>query len=96
MTIGASEKEVRHWTIGMKINRNGEKIFHDEIPIAKIKRSFTELVEYLFRSQIFPNGVALLTGTGIVPPDDFTLKEKDKIFIYISGIGTLENQVTLV
>jgi 2-dehydro-3-deoxy-D-arabinonate dehydratase len=54
------------------------------------------LVEYLFRSQKFPNGAILLTGTGVVPPDSFTLQEKDKITILISGIGVLENTVVTV
>jgi 2-dehydro-3-deoxy-D-arabinonate dehydratase len=53
-------------------------------------------VDYLFRSQTFPQGVYLLTGTGIVPPDTFTLQAGDKIRITISGIGTLENSVIVV
>ncbi len=94
--IGSSEEEARRWTLRVRIKRNGEKIFHDEISIAEIERPFSQLVEYLFRSQIFPNGVGLLTGTGIVPPDDFALEEDDEIFIHVSSIGTLENQVVLV
>ena len=62
----------------------------------QIKRTFAELVEYLFRSQVFPQGVLLLTGTGIVPPDTFTLQPDDKIRITISGIGALENSVVVV
>jgi 2-dehydro-3-deoxy-D-arabinonate dehydratase len=51
------------------------------------------LIEYLWRSQEFPNGVILLTGTGIVPADDFSLRIGDLVRITISGIGTLENTV---
>jgi 2-dehydro-3-deoxy-D-arabinonate dehydratase len=64
--------------------------------VNQIKRQFPELVEYLFRSQTFPHGAVLLTGTGIVPPDGFTLQPDDRVRIAISGIGVLENPVTLV
>ena len=57
---------------------------------------FGELIEYLFRSQAFPHGAMLLTGAGIVPPDSFTLAAGDRVRITISGIGTLENPVTVV
>ena len=55
-----------------------------------------ELVDYLFRSQQFPNGVILLTGTGVVPPDAFTLAAGDVVRIHISGVGRLENPVVTV
>jgi 2-dehydro-3-deoxy-D-arabinonate dehydratase len=58
-----------------------------------MKRKPEELVEYLFRDQTFPFGCFLLTGTGIVPPDDFTLHSGDRIAISIDGIGTLRNHV---
>ena len=51
------------------------------------------LVEYLYRDQSFPHGCFLLTGTGIIPPDEFTLRSGDTIRISISGIGTLVNHV---
>jgi 2-dehydro-3-deoxy-D-arabinonate dehydratase len=51
------------------------------------------LVEYLFRDNSFPNGCFLMTGTGIVPPSDFTLKSGDRVRITIAPIGTLENEV---
>ena len=53
-------------------------------------------MSYLFRSQEFPHGVVLLTGTGVVPPDTFTLRAKDNIEIEISGIGSLHNSVVVV
>jgi 2-dehydro-3-deoxy-D-arabinonate dehydratase len=58
-----------------------------------MKRKHTELVEYLFRETSFPNGVYLMTGTGVVPPDHFTLKSGDEIKISIDNIGTLLNIV---
>ena len=64
--------------------------------VSRIKRSFTELRRYLFRSQSFPRGAMLFTGTGIVPADDFTLQRGDVVTIGISGIGTLINPVMVV
>ncbi len=56
-------------------------------------RRFEDLIEWLGRDNIFPSGVFLLTGTGIVPPDDFTLCAGDVVRITIDGIGTLVNPV---
>ena len=67
--------------------------FKWETSVGQIKRTFKELAEFLFRSQVFPHGAALLTGTGIVPPDDFTLQSGDSVRIEITGIGWLENDV---
>jgi 2-dehydro-3-deoxy-D-arabinonate dehydratase len=64
--------------------------------IANIKRSFDELAGYLFRSQTFPGGAVLLTGTGIVPGQEFSLQAGDSVRITISGIGALENEVMTV
>ena len=58
-----------------------------------MKRDLTSLVEYLYRETSFPDGCVLLTGTGIVPPDDFTLERGDEIAITIDGVGTLQNVV---
>lgn len=93
---GATEADVRGWTVSLSIERNGASVFTGETSIGRIRRTFKELVEWLFRSQRFPHGVILLTGTGIVPPDGFTLSAGDRIRITISGIGTLENQVEVV
>ena len=67
--------------------------FTDSTTLASMKRNPTELVEYLYRDNVFPNGTYLLTGTGIVPPDSFTLQDGDEIRITIDGIGTLTNFV---
>ena len=96
IVVGASEEEIRQWTIGVEIGRGGQSVFSGETSIDNIKRSFNELLGYLGRSQSFPHGAMLLTGTGVVPNDDFTLAEKDVVSIHISGIGTLGNPVVAV
>jgi 2-dehydro-3-deoxy-D-arabinonate dehydratase len=94
--LGAPESEIREWTIRSAIHRNGRPVFSGETRIGNIKRSFDELASYLFRSQKFPHGAVLLTGTGIVPPDDFTLSEHDVVEIEIPAIGILRNTVVIV
>ena len=96
ITVGASEAEARAWTIGVEIHRGGQAIFNGETSVGQIKRTFDSLAEFLFRSQSFSHGAVLLTGTGVVPPDSFTLAAGDRVRIRISGIGTLENPVVVV
>jgi 2-dehydro-3-deoxy-D-arabinonate dehydratase len=79
--------------IHMIINRQGSAVFEGTTSTTRIRRPLTELADYLFREMTFSNGVFLLTGTGIVPPDDFTLYPGDKVSITIEGIGKLENSV---
>lgn len=79
--------------IGISIERNRKPVFSNEIPINRMKRKHTELVEYLLRETTFVHGVYLMTGTGIVPPDNFTLHPGDIIKITIDNIGTLSNTV---
>jgi 2-dehydro-3-deoxy-D-arabinonate dehydratase len=79
--------------IRMEIERAGSVIFRGETSIARMARSFEELVNWLGRDNLFPAGVVLLTGTGIVPPDDFSLSGGDVVRITIEGIGSLENPV---
>lgn len=79
--------------IQLEIVRKREVVFSGEIAINRMKRKHQELADYLFRETSFPFGVYLMTGTGIVPPDDFTLHVKDEIRISIDGIGTLINTV---
>jgi 2-dehydro-3-deoxy-D-arabinonate dehydratase len=79
--------------IKIVIKRNETEMFKNNISIKNIKRSFNELVEYLFRECEFNNGVFLMTGTGIVPPHDFTLQVNDCIEIEIDNIGILINTV---
>jgi 2-dehydro-3-deoxy-D-arabinonate dehydratase len=94
--VGADEQDARQWTIRLEIDRGGETVFAGDTRVDQIKRAFSELVDYLFRSQAFPRGAMLLTGAGIVPPDAFTLAEGDRVRITISGIGVLENTVRIV
>jgi 2-dehydro-3-deoxy-D-arabinonate dehydratase len=79
--------------VSIEIMRNDHAVFSGEISINRMKRKHTELAEYLFREMTFPNGTYLMTGTGIVPPDKFTLDTGDEIRISIDGIGTLINRV---
>ncbi len=79
--------------IALEILRSNRSVFSGTTTLAELKRDLTTLVEYLFRDQTFPHGCFLLTGTGIVPPDSFTLHSEDVIRIDIDEIGTLENAV---
>jgi len=79
--------------IRMEINRNGKSVFEGTVAISQMKRSAEELVSFVFRECSFPHGCLVMTGTGIVPQHDFTLKSGDEIKISIDGIGTLINDV---
>ena len=94
--VGATEAEARECDISMQIGRDGKTVFEGSVSVNQIKRSFDELRDFMFQSQVFPFGCALLTGTGLVPDDDFTLEEGDTIRIEISGIGSLHNPVVRV
>ena len=79
--------------IRMEIKRPGKTVFEGTVAISQMKRSPEELVSFVFRECSFPHGCLIMTGTGIVPQHDFTLKSGDEIRISIDGIGTLMNQV---
>jgi 2-dehydro-3-deoxy-D-arabinonate dehydratase len=79
--------------IELEIRREGKAVFTGATALTELKRSFATLLEYLYRDNTFPAGCFLLTGTGVVPPDEFTLQQKDEIQITITGIGTLINTV---
>lgn len=81
--------------IHMKIERLGKTVFEGEISINQMKRGHEELAGFLFREMSFPDGVYLMTGTCLVPDDNFTLKPGDKISIEIDNIGVLENTVNM-
>jgi len=87
---GALGKETE---IRMEVRRKGEQVFGGGTTLARMKRTPEELVGWLFRESSFPNGCYLLTGTGVVPPDDFTLHGGDEVRITIEPIGTLVNGV---
>lgn len=79
--------------ISIAIIRSGSAVFSGETTLAQMKRSLQELADYLYRDQTFPFGCFLLTGTGVVPPDSFTLERGDTVRIGIDGIGELVNPV---
>ncbi len=80
-------------SIRLVVERGGAVAFKGETTLSELRRSIEELVTYLFLDNSFPDGCFLLTGTGIVPPDDFTLAPEDRIRIAIDPIGVLENYV---
>jgi len=96
IVVGSTETVARTWNITLQIYRGGNIIFEGQTTVNQIKRSFEELVSYLYRSQIFPYGAVLLTGTGIVPGNNFTLQPDDRVRIEVHGIGVLENSVIMV
>jgi len=79
--------------IQIRINRDGQKMFEGETSVSQIKRELTSLAEFVFRECSFPHGCFLMTGTGVVPPDEFTLQHGDEIAIEIEPIGRLVNPV---
>ena len=80
-------------TITLIIERNDAEAFRGETSTAMMHRSLEELASWLHRGNTFPDGAFLMTGTGIIPPDSFTLQEGDMVRISIDGIGTLSNLV---
>jgi len=79
--------------IHLQIERAGAVLFSGSTTLAEMKRRPEELVAYLYRESSFPNGCFLMTGTGIVPPDSFSLLPGDRVEIAIDGIGVLRNTV---
>jgi len=88
-----TSREHREFPLRMRISRRGESVFMGETSTERMKRRFAELIEYLMRDNLFPDGAFLLTGTGIIPPDDFTLEPGDEIEIGSAEIGVLRNEV---
>jgi 2-dehydro-3-deoxy-D-arabinonate dehydratase len=89
----SEEPMPKHTAISIQIERKGTVEFSGTTTLTELKRDPKELVEFLFRDNSFPQGAFLMTGTGIVPGDDFTLAHGDIVRISIDGIGTLENTV---
>jgi 2-dehydro-3-deoxy-D-arabinonate dehydratase len=79
--------------IQVKIARGDKTMFDEGTTLKELKRTPTELASYLYRETTFPHGAYLMTGTGVVPPDSFTLLPGDRVDITIEGIGTLSNIV---
>jgi 2-dehydro-3-deoxy-D-arabinonate dehydratase len=79
--------------IELTIRRGGDVLFTDSVPLSSMRRTPEELLEWLFQALEFPVGVVLLTGTSIVPPQQFTLRAGDIVDIAVPGVGTLTNPV---
>ena len=79
----------------MDIYRDGTKMFDDATTLSKMKRSLTELANWLFKEMDFVHGCFLMTGTCVVPPNEFTLQENDVVNISIDGIGVLTNTIAI-
>ena len=79
--------------ITLQIDREEETVFHQQTSVSQMARTFEDLVHWLGRDNHFPDGAFLMTGTGIVPTNEFTLLPGDTVHISISGIGTLSNTI---
>jgi 2-dehydro-3-deoxy-D-arabinonate dehydratase len=79
--------------IRLTITRNSSPAYSGETSTARMRRKVQELAEWLFLENEFPHGVVMLTGTGLIPPDDFSLQAGDEVAIEIDGIGVLKNRV---
>ena len=77
----------------LQIVRGQDEVFRGETNLDQMARSFEDLIDWLGRENVLPGGAVLMTGTGIVPPDDFSLEDGDSVTIEITGIGTLTNPV---
>lgn len=82
--------------ISISIKRNHQEVFHNSIQLNRMKRNLPELATWLYKACKFQYGSFLMTGTGIVPPNDFTLQANDEVSISIGGIGTLTNTVQVI
>jgi 2-dehydro-3-deoxy-D-arabinonate dehydratase len=93
ITLADHHVDGQNLAIRLTINRTGTPVFQSETSTAKMHRSLAELTNHLARYDDFPYGALLLTGTGIVPGDDFTLQTGDEVVIEIEAIGILRNPV---
>lgn len=82
--------------IALTVERDGRVVFAGEVSTAKLHRDPADLASWLVRALALPAGAVLLTGTGIVPPDEVSLADGDVVRVAVSGIGTLANPVTVV
>lgn len=87
------EIDLKNLAVKLEITRAGAVAFTGETSTARMKRTPSELAEWLFKTLPFPDGALLMTGTGLIPPDTFTLQSGDTVTISIEGVGTLINSV---
>lgn len=93
ITLAAGMPEPLDIVIQLEVVRGADVVFRDSTTVASMVRSYDDLIGWLARDNSFPHGAVLLTGTGIIPADDFTLQPQDIVEIGITGIGTLANPV---
>jgi 2-dehydro-3-deoxy-D-arabinonate dehydratase len=93
ITLRSAIADPRSLAIRLEIERDGTSVFDGQTTVAKMVRTFEELIGWLGRDNCFPNGVVLLTGTGLIPPDEFSLQTGDVVKMTMDGIGTLINPV---
>ncbi|HEY1380917.1 MAG TPA: fumarylacetoacetate hydrolase family protein [Gemmataceae bacterium] len=95
VTLAAAMPPREEVGIRLTVTRGESVAFEGATSLARMARPLEELVDWLGRENEFPDGVILLTGTGVVPPDDFTLRAGDVVAITIDGVGTLTNPVVV-
>jgi 2-dehydro-3-deoxy-D-arabinonate dehydratase len=93
VTLASGMPPIQEVNIKLEIVRDGRKVVEGQTSISRMARELEDLVAWLGIDNSFPHGVFLLTGTGIVPPDEFTLKPGDQVAISIDGVGCLRNSV---
>jgi 2-dehydro-3-deoxy-D-arabinonate dehydratase len=93
ITLAETMPKLEDIVISMTIERSGKSVFAGSAALTAMKRSLQELIDWLGRELSFPHGAVLLTGTCLVPPDDFTLAVGDVVHMDITGIGRLTNPV---
>jgi 2-dehydro-3-deoxy-D-arabinonate dehydratase len=93
ITLASAMPSIDNVVIRLNIDRNQKRVFEGDTKVSQMTRSFTDLIQWLSRDNTFPQGAILLTGTGIIPDDNFTLQSGDTIEIGIDGIGILKNRV---
>lgn len=93
ITLADSAAESPYFDVSMVVIRDGMTVFRDETNTRQMKRTIPEIISWLTRDNDFPFGVFLMTGSGIAPPDDFSLEPGDSVEIIIEGIGRLVNPV---
>jgi 2-dehydro-3-deoxy-D-arabinonate dehydratase len=93
VALRSTLEDPRALRIALTISRAGSSIFSGETSTSRIVRSYADLIGYLGRDNLIPEGAVLLTGTGIVPPDEISIEDGDTVSIQIDGIGTLVNPV---
>jgi 2-dehydro-3-deoxy-D-arabinonate dehydratase len=93
ITLTSAMPPLESIAIGLEIERGGKIVFEGKTSVGRMARRLEELIGWLSRENHFPDGVILLTGTGIIPPDEFSLESLDLVRMSIDGIGTLSNPV---